>query len=108
MEGSSKGCLYNRRKSAINGWDVSRKAGLPARDQWIIEEISLAKDVWMRVRGMGYFPWRVFSSGGFQQPVGQPASALAAGILGWTGHSDSYWIRTKGPAIRVGWLIWNW
>jgi len=56
MGDSSTGWLYNRMKSAINGWDVSRRDELPARDKLFFGEISLDKELWMRVRGMGYFP----------------------------------------------------
>ena len=37
---------------------------VPARDKWFPPEISLGQGGWMRVRGMGCFPWRMFSSQG--------------------------------------------
>ena len=82
MEGFSGGWLHNRGEPAINGWDISRWDGISGKGyQWFFGEISLGKEVWMRVRGMGCFPLRMFSNGGFQQPVGQPGSLTLTGYL---------------------------
>jgi len=47
------------------------KAWMVARTNKLI---CLGENGWMPDSGMGYIPWRLFSNGGFQQPVGQPDS----------------------------------
>ena len=57
--------LCNRRESAVNGWDIYRRDGLPAGDKRFFGEISLDKALWMHVRGMCYFPCGRFQTGDF-------------------------------------------
>jgi hypothetical protein len=60
MGGFSSGWLYNLAESAINGWDVSRRNGLPTRDKWLIV-FSFRTGVGCVIKG-----WDIFRGGRFQ------------------------------------------
>ena len=61
------GCTIGENPLSMDG-RFNGRMETPAMDKRTFEEISL-KELWRRVQGMGYFPRRMFPSGGFRQQI---------------------------------------